>query len=60
MGVTGDYGAIMWISLAETIQQLQAANEALNSDEGFIKTVDEKASKRYLPAATQVISRKIA
>jgi hypothetical protein len=60
VGVTGDYGAVMWISLAETIQQLQAANEALNSDAGFTKIVDEKASKRYLPAATQTISRKIA
>jgi len=60
MNVTGEYGAIMWVSLAETIQQLQAANEALDANEEFAKAVDKDASKVYLPGATQTISRKIA
>jgi hypothetical protein len=59
VSVTGDYGAVMWVSLAETIQQLQAANEALNSDAEFAKAVDNKASKAYMPGATQTISRKV-
>lgn len=60
VGVTGDYGAVMWVSLAETIQQVQAANEALNADEDFSKAVDKDAGKAYLPGATQTISRKVA
>jgi hypothetical protein len=60
VGVTGDYGAVMWVSLAETIQQVQAANEALNANEDFSKAVDKDAGKAYLPGATQTISRKVA
>lgn len=60
VGVTGDYGAVMWVSLAETIQQVQAANEALDANEDFAKTLDKEAAKVYLPGATQTISRKIA
>jgi hypothetical protein len=60
VGVTGDYGAVMWVSLAETIQQVQAANEALNADEDFSKAVDKDAAKAYLPGATQTITRKVA
>jgi hypothetical protein len=60
VGVTGDYGAVMWVSLAETIQQIQAANEALNADEDFSKALDKDAAKAYLPGAVQTISRKIA
>ncbi len=59
VGVTGEYGAVMWVSLAETIQQLQAANEALSADTEFSKAVDKEASKAYLPGATQTISRKV-
>jgi hypothetical protein len=60
VGVTGDYGAVMWVSLAETIQHVQAANEALNANEDFSKAVDKDAGKAYLPGATQTISRKVA
>jgi len=60
VNVTGDYGAVMWVSLAETIQQLQAANEALNADEDFSKTVDKEGGKAYQPGATQTITRKVA
>ncbi|MDQ1476981.1 MAG: hypothetical protein QOE62_2210 [Actinomycetota bacterium] len=60
VSVTGDYGAVMWVSMAETIQQLQASIEALNSDTTFAKAVDNKAGKAYLPGATETISRKVA
>ena len=59
VGVTGDYGAVMWVSLAETIQQLQAGNEALNTDEEFSKALDKDAAKVYLPGAEQTITRKV-
>ncbi|MCU1465407.1 MAG: hypothetical protein JWM72_1335 [Actinomycetia bacterium] len=60
VSVTGDYGAVMWVSMAETIQQVQASIEALNSDPDFAKAIDNKAGKAYLPGATETISRKIA
>jgi hypothetical protein len=60
VGVTGDYGAVMWVSLAETIQELQAANEALDADEEFSKLVDREGSKVFLPGATTTIARKLA
>jgi hypothetical protein len=60
VSVTGDYGAVMWVSMAETIQQLQAGFEALNSDTEFSKLVDNKAGKAYLPGTTQTVSRKVA
>jgi hypothetical protein len=60
VSVTGAYGDVMWVSLAETIQQLQAADEALNADEEFSKRLDEEAATAYLPGATQTISRKVA
>ena len=59
-GVTGDYGGVMWVSLAETLQQVQAANEALNTDEDFSKALDKDAAKVYLPGAEQTITRKVA
>jgi hypothetical protein len=45
--------------LAETIQQLQAGNEALSADEEFSKVLDKDAAKAYLPAAEQSITRKV-
>jgi hypothetical protein len=59
MSLTGAYGEVMWVSLAETIQQVQAANEALNSDEEFAKRLDKDAARVYLPHATQTINRKV-
>jgi hypothetical protein len=60
VSVTGGYGEVMWISLAENIRQVQAATEALNADEDFSKAVDKDAAKAYMPGATQTISRKLA
>jgi hypothetical protein len=59
VSVTGTYGEVMWVTLAETIQQIQGANEALDADEDFAKSLDKDAAKAYLPNATQTISRKI-
>jgi hypothetical protein len=60
VGITGDYGSVMWVSLAENIQQLQAATEALNADRDFARAVDHEASKAYLPGAVQTVTRKVA
>jgi hypothetical protein len=60
VSVTGGYGAVMWVSLAESIQQLQHGSEALNGDADFAKLLDKEAGKVYLPGATQSITRKVA
>lgn len=58
---TGVYGEVGWIALYDSIEQVQAASEALAADAGFAKTLDEEASKAYLAGhSTQTISRKIA
>jgi len=59
VGVTGGYGDIMWVSLAETIQQLQAGEEAVNADGEFATLLDEQAATAYLPGAEQSITRKV-
>ena len=60
IGVTGPYGAVMWVSLAETIEQLQAGNDAMNADEDFARLLDEQAADAYLPGAEQSITQKVA
>jgi len=57
---TGAYGEVGWISVYDSIEQLQAAEEKVNSDAEFIALIDERASTAYLAGtATQSISRKI-
>jgi hypothetical protein len=58
---TGAYGEVGWIALYDSIDQVQAASEALAADAAFAKLLDEKASKAYLAGhSTQSITRKIA
>ena len=57
---TGVYGQVGWIVLSDSVEQLQAANEALNSNVEFAQYLDEHASKAYIAGmSTQVIFRKI-
>jgi hypothetical protein len=58
---SGVYGEVGWISLYDTIDQVQAASEALASDADFAKLLDEKAGKAYIAGvSTQVINRRMA
>jgi hypothetical protein len=57
---TGTYGEVAWISLYDTIEQVQAAETAINSDPAFVELLDKKASTAYLPGqATQSLARKV-
>ena len=57
---TGVYGEVGWITLYDSIEQVQAAEEAINSNEDFLELLDTKANKAYLPGeARQLISRKV-
>lgn len=58
---SGDYGEVGWITLFDSIDQVQAATEAMAADAGMAKLLDDKASGAYLAGhSTQTISRKIA
>jgi len=58
---TGVYGQVGWIALYDTLDQVQAAREALAADADFAALLDEKASEAYLAGASaQFINRKVA
>ena len=58
---TGVYGEVGWIALYDSIDQVQAAGEALGADADFATLLDEKASKAYLAGmSNQLITRKVA
>jgi hypothetical protein len=57
---TGPYGAVEWVGLADSVEQVQAARQALNADLEFAQLLDSEASTAYQPEATQAIHRRIA
>jgi hypothetical protein len=57
---TGPYGAVTWSAGADSIEQLQAARQALTSSSEFVEYLDKEAATVYLPGATQAIYRKVA
>ena len=59
MAATGTYGAVEWITVYESIEQLQKAQETLALDSDFTKLIDLEASKVYLTGAQQTAFRKI-
>ena len=59
---TGNYGGVRWITGHETVQQLQAAGDALGADQSFTTFVDKEVAGVYLDApgvTTQRIARRI-
>ena len=58
--VTGEFGGIGFMVLSDSIEQVQAANEALAADADWVKMVDEKAGAAFEGGATRTISRRIA
>jgi len=57
---TGVYGEIGWFVLYDSVEQVQAAGEALNSNVEFAQYLDEHASKTYIGGmSTQTIFRKV-
>jgi hypothetical protein len=59
--VTGPFGAVAFFALSETIEQVQAANEALAADAGWLAALDARASKAYIAESSeQMILRRLA
>ena len=60
VGVTGPYGGVDWISLYDSVEQLQKAQEATAADADFATFIDSEAGKLYLSGVTvQTVYRKV-
>ena len=59
--VTGPMGGVAFFLLSDTIDQVQAASEALAADAGWAAVMDERASKAFvMGVAERVILRRLA
>ena len=50
--LTGPYGGVEWISVFDSVQDLQQANEALAADTDFSELVDKTASQVFVSSST--------
>ena len=61
VSTTGKYGGVAWITLADSIAELESGEQQANSDAAFIGYVDEVAPGCYQPGiTTQTIFTRIA
>jgi len=57
---TGKYGGVSWVSPAQSLAQLEAAEARINGDAGFLAYVDQVAPAAFVPGiTTQTIYRRI-
>ncbi len=60
LATTGPYGGCMWLSGAESMQQLEQAEQAVNGDPGFLAFIDDVAPGCYRPeVSVQAIYHRI-
>jgi hypothetical protein len=58
--VTGAYGAVSWFTLFESVEQMQAANEAIGANLEFAQLIDAKGPTNYdASVTTQLAYRKV-
>lgn len=57
--ITGTMGTVTWAMVADSLEQLQRGEDAMNSDESFIAMVDAEGSKTYRPTATVSYFRRL-
>lgn len=55
--VTGPFGQVGFFVLGDTVEQIQAAGEALAADAGWITLVDEKASQAFVTGERMITRR---
>lgn len=57
---TGKYGGVSWVSPAQSLGQLEAADARINADAGFLAYLDQVAPAAFVPGiTTQAIYRRI-
>ncbi len=59
VATTGAYGSVAFMTAYSSVEQLQSASEALNTDADFAQLLDEEASQVYQPGAVQITYRRI-
>lgn len=59
VGMTGPYGGVGWITGAESIRELEAAEQAVNTDADLIAFLDREAVEVFQPGAEQHILRRL-
>jgi hypothetical protein len=57
---SGTYGEVGWVALYDSIEQVQAAGEAIAGDAGIVKLLDDNAGTWVPGTSTQVINRRVA
>ncbi|HEX6391952.1 MAG TPA: hypothetical protein VFZ97_00830 [Acidimicrobiales bacterium] len=53
-GITGEFGSVTWVLLADSFGQLQESEAKINSDPSFLELIDNEASKAYQPMGAMV------
>jgi hypothetical protein len=59
VATTGVYGSVEWITVYDSIAQLQSAEQAIGADIEFARHIDKEASKVYLTGTTQTVFRRL-
>ncbi|MCC7078279.1 MAG: hypothetical protein IT198_14245 [Acidimicrobiia bacterium] len=54
---TGSYGSVMWLTGFESIGELEAGQQALAADMGWLELLDREAGSAYLEDATVTVQR---
>ena len=56
--VIGEYGAVGWMSSADDLAEVEAANAALSADDDWLKLVD-RAGHAFTPGTSSIMLRRI-
>jgi hypothetical protein len=59
---TGNYGGVTWLTAYANVTELERAEQAINTDQGFVELIDKQAPGVYadLPGAnTQLLYRRV-
>ena len=61
LATTGMYGGVAWVTGADSLAELERAEQAVNADPGFVQYIDEVAPGAFQPGVTtQAIYTRIA
>lgn len=58
-GATGEWGAVMWLTGFDAIEDAQASDAALMEQPDWLTMIDERASAAYESDATQTLYRRL-
>lgn len=60
IGTTGTYGGCVWVTTADTLSELETAQQNVDTNPDFIKFLDTEAAPCYLSGSTtQILARRL-